>query len=216
MSRSALSNLAGYHDEVIASHTLRLEKYDASQMFEKKGNERPECVRHRRRAVSRGMHRRDSLPSRCMHERAARRRLDIQGGGRGWVAHPPLAFTSTPCRPTRKSREPPIFSYRILVCVHARRAINGKILESHSGNPDTGFHGSVLRLSWIGRSALSSRARALRSLNLFSLQFSPRFRSALFPARPSPAFLLTTLKFNFRFIGKKLQNVIDLSEVTVW
>lgn len=37
-----------------------------------------------------------------------------------------------------REREPPIFSYRILVCVHARRAINGKILESRSRNPDAG------------------------------------------------------------------------------
>lgn len=60
----------------------------------------------------------------------------------------PPAFTSAVA--VWESREPPIFSYRILVCVHARRAINGKILESRSGNPDTGlsFHGSVLRLPW--------------------------------------------------------------------
>lgn len=48
-------------------------------------------------------------------------------------------------RSKRAKREPPIFSYRILVCVHARRAINGKILESRSRNPDAGS-----RFSWVG------------------------------------------------------------------
>lgn len=84
VSRSTLFNLAGYHDEMIASRASRLEKYDAPRMFEKKKKER-KSKRHRRRVLSHGMHSHDS---KCMHERAAHCRLDIQGGGRGWVASP--------------------------------------------------------------------------------------------------------------------------------
>jgi len=89
-----------------------------------------------------------------------------------------------------KSRKPPIFSYRILVCIHARRAINGKILESRSCNPNIraailpSFHGVgfTITMDW---PICPSRARALCPPSIFSL-LSLRFRSALFPARPLP------------------------------
>lgn len=74
-------------------------------MFEKR-ERKNERARHRRRGVSRGMHSRDSPPSKCMHERTARRRLDIQGGGRGWVASPDFHL---PSRRPGRAREPPIF-----------------------------------------------------------------------------------------------------------
>lgn len=101
----------------------------------------------------------------------------------------PPTFTSA--APVWESREPPIFSYRILVCVHARRAINGKILESCSGNPDTGlgFHGSVLRLPWTSPDL--SSLLTLRPLNLLPRFSTLSFRSLSRPIL-APVFSLTT------------------------
>lgn len=162
----------------------------------KKGNERTNAApASSTSSVSRNAQPRFATVEARMHERAARRRLDIQGGGRGWVASPlSPALTSAPSRhPAWNGREPPhILVSNSSVCVHARRAINGKILESRSRNPDTGpdFHGSVLRLSRIDRSALAARVLRPPPLNL-SPRFSTSSCSALFPARPFPAFLLT-------------------------
>lgn len=122
---------------------------------------------------------------------------------------------SPPAAPAWKSREPPIFQYRILVCVHARRAINGKILESHSRNPDAGpgFHGSVLRLPVDLPSPL-----ALRPFNLL-----PRFSTRSFRSLSRPT--LTDLFINylnliFASLEKSCEtprgNIVDLSEVIVW
>jgi hypothetical protein len=94
----------------------------------------------------------------------------------------------------RRSAEPLAFSYRILVCVHARGTINGKILESRSRNPAAGFHGSVLLPALPSPPPSPRRPRSChlatrpfsRSLDLLTLGASARSRSARVPYRPYP------------------------------
>jgi len=93
----------------------------------------------------------------------------------------------------RRSGEPLTSSYRILVCVHARGTINGKILESRSRNPAAGFHGSVLLPP-----LLVGRSRHLATRPFFDPSiFSPsaRFRALPFRSRSRStlpeSFLLT-------------------------
>lgn len=151
-----------------------------------------------------------AAPSEYVHERAARRRLDIQGGGRGRKKERERMGRTSPrsfhlrALPlgigAEREREPPIFSYRILVCVHARRAINGKILESRSRNP--GHAGLLLPLPrfswvgftitiWIGADSARSRSRSMTPSIFPPVSPSLSFRS-LSRSRPSPTFLLTT------------------------
>lgn len=169
------------------SHRARFEKCDAPRMFEKEEErERMHAAVSDELSVSRNA----SAAIRCRFQvhawassmppiRYSRRRSRM-----GKTTLLPSVLSRLSRRSKEREREPPIFSYRILVCVHARRAINGKILESRSRNPDAGS-----QFSWVGFTTTLIGPFYPRfvvpSISSFT---SPRFHSALFlssdPSRP--------------------------------